>query len=484
MLISIVSAVIMLGLLIVVHEAGHFMMAKRLGIRVLRFSIGYPPRIWGVRRGETEYVLGATPFGGYVRMLGDEVGEDPRAEELNTFLREIGFDLIGAARGSGAYPRTVEPSIEYRKAVGDSEPGVTESANQSAVGADGPESQLQAIAHRLAGGGLDVGERAGTAEILGRELRPEENVLLGAIVSTGSAEKARQFLSENPPDAVVEAFRARAFPTQRLAKRVAVVLAGPLSNLLFAPILLTLVFMYGIPTLLPVIGKVEPAMPAAAAGLKSGDQIEVVNGERTETWSDFSLAIKAQKGAPVHLEIERASAGHSQRLNLVIQPKLQAESTPYGTSVKQWIIGVMPRGDETTTRFNPFMAAYKGVVTSVSMTRDLVVGIANIVSGAIPVREALGGPIMIAQMAGREAHQGLANFAMFTVMLSLELGLINLLPVPLLDGGHLLFFAFEGVRGKPLDLRHRELALQVGLFLLVALMAFVIFNDISRIVQG
>jgi regulator of sigma E protease len=114
----------------------------------------------------------------------------------------------------------------------------------------------------------------------------------------------------------------------------------------------------------------------------------------------------------------------------------------------------------------------------------MVVGIASIFSGSTPVRDALGGPIMIAQLAGQEAHRGFANLAMFTVMLSLELGIINLLPVPLLDGGHLLFFAFEGARGKPLELRYREAMLQVGLFLLVALMAFVIFNDISRIVQG
>jgi len=96
----------------------------------------------------------------------------------------------------------------------------------------------------------------------------------------------------------------------------------------------------------------------------------------------------------------------------------------------------------------------------------------------------LGGPIMIAQMAGREARQGLASVLMFTVMLSLELGIINLLPVPMLDGGHLFFFAVEGLRGRPLKVRHREIAQQVGLFLLVMLMAFVIFNDISRIVQG
>ncbi len=112
----------------------------------------------------------------------------------------------------------------------------------------------------------------------------------------------------------------------------------------------------------------------------------------------------------------------------------------------------------------------------------LVVGIAKIIEGATPMRQALGGPIMIAQIAGREVHQGFADLAMFMVSISLELGIINLLPVPLLDGGHLLFFVIEGIRGEPLKLRHREIAMQVGLFLLVILMAFVILNDLSRLI--
>jgi regulator of sigma E protease len=479
MLTSIVSAVVILGVLIVVHEAGHFLMAKRLGVRVLRFSIGYPPKLWGIRRGETEYVIGGTPFGGYVRMLGDEVGEEPRSEELHTFLREIGFDLIGAA-GRNA-PAAV---LEYKKAVGDSAGQAPTGSSDTASASDDPDARLQALADRLGNTGLDAGGNSRAVSILGRELRPEENLLLVAIQKSATVEKARELLCDNPPDAITQAFRARAFPTQRLIKRIAIVVAGPLANLIFAPILLAFVFMYGVPTLLPVIGKVSTGMPAAAAGLKPGDRIVAVDGKPMNSWMDFSSAVKSHGGAPVKFEIERAGAGAAERLNLVIKPKLEEEKPVFGTSSKQWIVGVMPRGDEMIQRYNPFTAAYKAVVTSVSMTGQLVMGIASIVSGATPVREALGGPIMIAQMAGREAHEGLAAVAMFTVMLSLELGLINLLPVPLLDGGHLLFFVFEGVRGKPLELRHRELALQVGLFLLVALMAFVIFNDISRIVQG
>ena len=172
------------------------------------------------------------------------------------------------------------------------------------------------------------------------------------------------------------------------------------------------------------------------------------------------------------------------RQELTITPKREDEMTVYGNKVPTWIIGVLPRGDEQIKRYGPIEAVERGVTQTVEMAATLVIGIWQIVNGSTPVRQALGGPIMIAQMAGKEAHEGLSAVLMFTVMLSLELGIINLLPVPLLDGGHLLFFAFEGLRGKPLQLRTREMALQVGLLLLVALMAFVIFNDISRIVQG
>jgi regulator of sigma E protease len=454
MLTSIVAAVVILGVLVVVHEAGHFVMAKRLGVRVLRFSIGYPPKVWSIRRGETEYQIGATPLGGYVRMLGDEVGEEPKSEELETFINELGHDLIDAARGAGI----------------------------AIAGADFDAQVLNVAARITSSGGAD--HESNARATLGRELRPGESALVNRLRMGGTLEAARIALRDNPPEALVAAFRTRAFPTQRLWKRFLIVLAGPLSNLIFAPILLWVVFMYGVPVLQPVVGQLKPGLPAAAAGLRSGDRIVAVDGHPTATWMDFADRVKASHGHALKLEVARAGQSASAPTSISLSPKREAEKNIFGASAEQWIIGVMPRGDEIVRRENPFGAAYNAIVTTGSMTSQLVTGIASIVSGATPVREALGGPIMIAQLAGREAHEGFASVAMFTVMLSIELGLINLLPVPLLDGGHLLFFACEGIRGKPLALRHREMALQVGLFLLVVLMAFVIFNDIARIVQG
>ena len=450
MIATILYAALVFGVLVVVHEAGHFAMAKKVGVRVLRFSIGYPPKLFGFRRGETEYSIGATPFGGYVRMLGDEVGEKPTAEELTGYLHEVGLDLNGAARQRGVV--------------------------QAASGFD---DNLRALADRLGGSGAEIAQ-----SVVGRELKPDEAILLDEVRREPKIADAIKSLAEHPPARLVEAYCGRAFPTQRLGKRVLIVLAGPLANIIFAPLLLAFVFMTGVPELLPVVGKTTNNLPAAKAGLRSGDRIVAVDGRPMETWADFSKTVKAGDGSPINLEIDRQDKGASARSTLVIKPTRLEQKTIYGTNATTWVIGVQPRGDEITKRYGPFGAVKEAGKTSVEMTVQMVVGIATIFSGSTPVREALGGPIMIAQMAGKEAREGFANLAMFTVTLSLELGIINLLPVPLLDGGHLLFFVFEGVRGEPIELRYREAMLQVGLFLLVALMAFVIFNDISRIVQG
>ena len=448
MIYSICFAALVFAVLVIVHEAGHFAMAKKVGVRVLRFSIGYPPKIFGFRRGETEYSIGATPFGGYVRMLGDEVGEDPKAEELTIYLHELGLDLIGAAREHGSV-RT----------------------------SSGFDDDLRVIADQLAA-------TPDSATVIGRQLKPDEALLVNEVRRDPKIDDAIKSLAGNPPAALFEAFRQRAFPTQPLGKRVLIVLAGPLANLLFAPLLLSLVFMTGVPMFLPVVGKLAKDLPAAKAGLLAGDRILSVNGHPTETWNDFSAAIKAGDGSPIKLEVSRKQGNSSVHTMIVVKPARIDQKTIYGTNAPTWVIGVQPSGAEKVEHYGPIGAVKEACLTTVQITSQTVVGIASIFGGSVPVKDALGGPIQIAQMAGKEAHEGFANLAMFTVMLSLNLGIINLLPVPLLDGGHLLFFVFEGVRGKPLELRYREMMLQVGLFLLVALMAFVIFNDISRIVQG
>lgn len=424
-------------------------MAKSVGVRVLRFSIGFPPRLWGIRRGETDYCVGLTFFGGYVRMLGEEVGEEPRTEELQNYVHELALDVL-------------EKAENYRWSLPSKD----------------PDEKILALAKRLGAADTRV------PEIIGCALKPDEADVMHEINARDSVAAAQTGLGEHPTPALLESFERRSFPTQKLWKRFAIASAGPLSNIIFAPILMTIVFLYGVPMLLPVVGQAKDGLPAHAAGLLPGDRIVAVNGTPVEFWNDFSAAVKGGNGTPLKLGIERGAGSSAVRQELTITPKREDELNVYGTKAPTWIIGVLPRGDEQTERYGPIEAVERGVTQTVEMAGTLIIGIWQIVNGSTPVRQALGGPIMIAQMAGKEAHEGLSAVLMFMVMLSLELGILNLLPVPMLDGGHLLFFAFEGIRGKPLQLRTREMALQVGLLLFVALMAFVIFNDISHIVQG
>jgi regulator of sigma E protease len=459
MITSILSAVIIFAVLIIVHETGHFLMAKRSGVRVIRYSVGYPPKLFGIRRGETEYAFGATPLGGYVRMLGDEVAEEPTAETLEGYVRELELDLFEAASHQG-----------------------------SAGAARGIESAdvLVTLANHLApAAGGDANQAEGIEVLLGRALRPDEELLLAEVQSRGSVDEAVKALVERRPRALLERYRAQAFPTQSLATRVKIVLAGPLANILFAPVLMTIVFMYGVPYVKPILGEIKQGMPAYTAGLRTGDQIVAVDGKKIENWADLSDAIKAGNGSRIKIDFLRPASNASlSKMSLLVTPKREKEDTGFGSKSSVWIIGVLPRGDEGTRRYGPFEAVYQAVVASAELSGRLVTGIVMIVNGTTPARQALGGPIMIAKMAGKEAKRGFADAAGFTVMLSLELGIINLLPVPLLDGGHLFFFLIEGLRGKPLQLRHREFAMQIGLLLLVALMTFVIVNDISHIMQG
>lgn len=483
MITSILSAVIIFAILIIVHETGHFLMAKRSGVRVIRYSVGYPPKVFGIRRGETEYAFGATPLGGYVRMLGDEVAEEPTPETLEGYVKEVQLDLLEAARRHGG----------------------------DALAGGEPAQILLALAHRLgpqaksglspAGGGSAMMSGAaqtlspdprsypppveGSETILGRPLRPDEALLLAEIERRGSVDAAVKALVEGRSPALLERYRAQAFPTQSLATRIKIVLAGPLANILFAPVLMAIVFMYGVPYVKPILGEIKQGMPAYSAGLRKGDQIVSINGQKIENWADLSDAIKADNGAPIKIDFTRPVPDASpSQMSLLVTPIREKEDTGYGNKAPVWIIGVLPRGDEGTKRYGPLGALYQSVVSSVELSGRLVMGIALIINGTTPARQALGGPIMIAKMAGKEAKRGFADVAGFTVMLSLELGIINLLPVPLLDGGHLFFFLIEGLRGRPLQLRHREFAMQIGLLLLVALMTFVIVNDISHIMHS
>jgi regulator of sigma E protease len=483
MVISILAAIAVFATLVVVHEAGHFVVAKRMGVRVLRFSIGYPPRIAGIRSGETDYAIGATPLGGYVRMLGDEIGDDPSPATVELYLKELQLDILGAAKKSGWLQESGKDGddalLVIAQQVGASA-GVAQQIEASA-GVAQQTGASAAVAQQIGSSDSQGSPVAVAQRILGREPKADEAILLREVDRANSVKRAIETLSATRPSSLLELFKAQAFPSQPLRKRFAIVLAGPVANILFAPLMMTVILMNGVPTLLPVIGSVKKDLPAAAAGLRPGDRVMQVGQERLEAWEDLSTRVKGSDGKPLLIVVQRPDGNRVTTITLTITPQRVEEEAIYGKA-PTWVIGVTPRGDEYKRKIPPLPALLNGFTQTARMTVTLAIGIAKIVDGTTPARQALGGPIMIAQIAGREVRAGFADIALFTVMLSLELGIINLLPVPLLDGGHLLFFVFEGVRGKPLKLRHREIAMEVGLFLLVILMAFVILNDISRLI--
>jgi regulator of sigma E protease len=351
---QILYAALALALLIVVHELGHFLVAKRVRVGVLKFSIGFGPRVLGKRVGETEYLLSAIPLGGYVKMLG----EDPEEK--------------------------IEPAL-----------------------------------------------------------------------------------------------KERSFSIQTLWKRTAIVLAGPGFNLLLAVGLFTIVFFLGVPVLTTKVGEVRKGFPAEQSDLRVGDEITFVNGERVRKWEDLSERIRNSGGKPIHFLVLR----QGREIPIVVVPHRSESQTLFREKEETWIIGVAAGREVLTERLDPISALVQGVSKTAELSYLTLVALIKMVQRVIPA-DSIGGPILIVQMAGRQAKEGWSHFLFFVAVLSVNLGVLNLLPVPILDGGHLLFFLIEKFRGKPLDLRVREIAQQVGLFLLILLMVFAFYNDVSRIFQG
>ncbi len=353
--ITIVAFLVALGILVFVHELGHFAVAKRLGVLVQRFSIGFGPVLFARRRGETEYAVSAMPLGGYVKMLGEEDEEEAQAA-------------------------------------------------------------------------------------------PE-----------------------------------RAFSTQSLLRRSAIVFAGPAMNFLFAFLVYAVLFLAvgaEVPSTEPRVGGVAAGSPAEQAGLRAGDRVVAVDGRPTTTWEALARTVRDSKGAPLALTVDRAGT----EMGVTVTPELRASRSVFGEETGEvYLIGIEASHDWTPV--GPVQAVVMAGQQTATASYLVVQGLFLMMQGRVPLRE-LGGPIAIARAAGQQARAGTRYFLSMLAFLSINLGVLNLLPIPALDGGHLALFAVEGVLGRPLRQRHRELAQQVGLLLLLSLMVFVFYNDIHRLVQG
>ena len=353
---TVVSFIVCLGILIFVHELGHFLFAKLFKVRVLKFSLGFGPKVFSKTVGETEYQLSALPLGGYVKMFG----ENPDEQE------EAGSDKDAS------------------------------------------------FAHKSVG------------------------------------------------------------------QRFLIVLAGPVFNLLFSLVLFFFVFLFmGLPDSRDTtrIGEVTAESPAATAGILAGDTILTINGHATEEWLDVLNLVKDSRGEALDFLVAR----NGEEVSLVVIPAIHPVKNIFGEEVdERYMVGIV-KADELfytpTGVVGAFQAACSQTWMYISLT---VLGFVKLIQQVVPVSE-LGGPILIAQIAGKQMQAGWINFVFFTGLLSVNLGILNLLPIPVLDGGHLMFLSFEAVRRKPMSEKMQIFAQQVGIAFLGIAMIFVFYNDLARI---
>ncbi|MDA8387278.1 MAG: RIP metalloprotease RseP [Nitrospiraceae bacterium] len=358
-------AAVLLGVLIFVHESGHFLFAKLLGVKVLKFSLGFGPRVAGFKKGGTEYMISALPLGGYVKMLGEEEGE---------------------------------------------------------------------------------------------ELAPEE--------------------------------KAFAFNFQPVWKRALIAFAGPLFNVLLTFVILAAILAARLPVNIPRLGDITPKIgavlkdsPARRAGLMPGDIITGVNGRPVSTWFDLVEYVSSKPGQRLTLTVKRGG----RTLDFEVVAGAVREKTMQGREVTVGRIGVERAGPAV-----PFYVIeakdipavpVKAAVATWRLSAFVVGAVKNLMTGAFSLKT-IGGPITIVQESGKAASMGVFSYLMFMAFISINLAILNILPVPLLDGGHLFFLAVEAARGKPLSEAVQVNLQRIGLVLLVTLMVFAIRNDIMRLIGG
>jgi len=266
------------------------------------------------------------------------------------------------------------------------------------------------------------------------------------------------------------------FTHKHVFKRILIVAAGPFFNFLLAAVIFFVMFqIYGIFVLKPSVGSVLDGKPAQKAGLMKGDMIVAIDGTRVEQWEEMAHLIALSDGRPIKVTVRRGSS----EFDVSIVPELKIDKI-FGAEIKSYIIGIGSGNDGFVKKLNPFQAFSESISETWKWTKRTITGVARLITGAESVKT-IGGPILIAQMAGHYAKQGVASLSFFIAIISITLAIINFIPIPVLDGGHLLFFFLEAIMGRPVGLKVREVAQQAGMFMLLMLMIFVFYNDIARI---
>ncbi|MFZ5570986.1 MAG: RIP metalloprotease RseP [Thermodesulfobacteriota bacterium] len=285
-----------------------------------------------------------------------------------------------------------------------------------------------------------------------------------------------KMVGEEPDAEIDPADIPRSFTHKHVLQRICIVAAGPFFNILLAVLIYFGFFqLYGLQVRQAVVGEVKPDTPAARAGLESDDRIFAVNGVTIQSWEEMAGMIQDCGGQALELSIRRDGI----TLSKIVTPVVRPDTNLFGEKVDRYVIGIADAGVVSTRRLNPIQAFSESITHTYRVAELTVIGVFKLLGGRISA-ENLGGPLMIAQMAGDQAREGVENFIYLIAFISINLAIVNFLPIPVLDGGHLLFFFIEALRGRPVSLRIREVAQQGGMFVLLLLMIFVMYNDIRR----
>lgn len=267
------------------------------------------------------------------------------------------------------------------------------------------------------------------------------------------------------------------FTHKHVFKRILIVAAGPLFNILLAVIIFFGIFQfYGLLILKPTIGEVNEGTPAYNAGLKKGDLVVSIEGVNVTNWEDMANVIMESKGKNLAITVLRNDAV----LTKNVTPEVKKIKNIFNEDVDRYVIGITASGDVFTKDLNIFQSFSESLNQTYQITALTIKGVVKLIQGTVSPKT-LGGPIMIAQMAGQQAKEGVANLTFFIALISINLAILNFLPIPVLDGGHLLFFFIEAVIGRPVSIKVREIAQQAGIFVLILLMIYVFYNDIARV---
>jgi regulator of sigma E protease len=439
---AILSVTLVLGIMIFVHEWGHFMAAKLAGVRVDVFSFGFGPRLFGVKRGDTDYRLSALPFGGYVRMAGDNPIEERTGADYEFLSKPRWVRVLIACAGPamnlllaflifwGIFWIAGTPSEEYRRDAATVAAVQQTSNTESSTAPSGITAGDQIIA-------VD-GKKTPT---WGKVYEQVEQVLPGSTVTiTVLRNGSEQTLHGTMP----------ALPA-------------------------TVESLFGYPLLPPVTDEVGIGTPADRAGLHDGDKIISMDGTPIVTWGQLVDRVRHSDGRPIHFMVQRGD----QTVPIEITP-VQAMG---GDGNTVWQVGVSPKIKEDFER-QGFLTAAKlaGLQTAIGI-KQIGTVLGGLFTGKVKIRE-LQSVVGIARASGRAAKRGPLDLVFFMAVISLNLGLLNLLPIPILDGGHVLLLAIEGILRRDLSLAVKERFVQVGLVFLLGISAFVIYSDIFKLVQS